>query len=86
MLLIYEDGNLNICYLSKMPGGSVVKNVPVNAGDTGLIPDTGVSQRPWSNQAHGLQLLSLCSTAREQQLLTSPLLEPGHHHKRSRCN
>lgn len=66
MLLIYEDGNLNICYLSKMPGlpgGSVVNNVPVNAGDTGLIPDTGVSQMPQSNQAHVLQLLSMCFKA-----------------------
>ena len=47
--------------------------MPDNAGDTGLIPDTGVSQRPWSNQAHVLQLLSLCSIVQEQQLLTPPL-------------
>ena len=25
------------------PGGSVIKNLPVNAGDTGLIPDPGRS-------------------------------------------
>ena len=30
-------------------GGSVVKNPPANAGDTGLIPDPGRSQMPPSN-------------------------------------
>ena len=25
------------------PGGSVVKNLPANAGDMGLIPDLGIS-------------------------------------------
>ena len=28
------------------PGGSVVKNPPVNARDTGLIPDVGRSHMP----------------------------------------
>ena len=32
-----------------VPGGSVVKNPPANAGDTGLIPDPGRSYMPWSN-------------------------------------
>ena len=31
------------------PGGSVVKNLPANAGDTGLIPDPGGSHIPCSN-------------------------------------
>ena len=31
------------------PGGSLVKNPPVNAGDTGSIPVQGRSQLPWSN-------------------------------------
>ena len=31
------------------PGGSVVKNLPANAGDTGLIPGPGRSHMPWSN-------------------------------------
>ena len=26
-----------------LPSGSVVKNLPVNAGDTGLIPGSGIS-------------------------------------------
>ena len=29
--------------LSDFPGGSVVKNLPDNAGDTGSIPDPGRS-------------------------------------------
>ena len=33
------------------PGGSVVKNLPASAGDTGLIPGPGRSHVPRSNQA-----------------------------------
>ena len=29
--------------------GSVVKNLPANAGDTGLILDPGRSHTPWNN-------------------------------------
>ena len=57
------------------PGGSVVKSPPANAGDTGLIPGLGRSQMQWSNQAHVPQLLSLCSGAREPQLLSPQLLK-----------
>ena len=31
------------------PGGTVVKNPPANAGDTGLSPGPGRSHMPWSN-------------------------------------
>ena len=31
------------------PGGAVVKNLPANAGDTGLIPGPGRSHMPQSN-------------------------------------
>ena len=31
------------------PRGTVVKNPPANAGDTGLIPGLGRSHRPWSS-------------------------------------
>ena len=31
------------------PGGSVVKNLPANAGDTGSILDLGRSHRLWHN-------------------------------------
>ena len=32
-----------------VPGGSVAKNLPTNAGDTGSIPGPGRSHMPWSN-------------------------------------
>ena len=31
------------------PGGTVVKNPPANAGNTGSSPGPGRSHRPWSN-------------------------------------
>ena len=31
------------------PGGAVVKNLPANAGDTGLSPGPGGSHMLWSN-------------------------------------
>jgi len=31
------------------PGGSVVKNPPANAGDTGSVPGQGRSHMAWSN-------------------------------------
>ena len=31
------------------PGGSVVKNPPANAGDTGPTPTLGRSHMPWNN-------------------------------------
>ena len=31
------------------PGGAVVKNLPANAGNTGLIPGPRRSHMPWSN-------------------------------------
>ena len=57
------------------PAGSVVKNPPANAGDTGLIPDPGRSRKSWSNSIHVPQLLSLCSRAWEPQLLKPELPE-----------
>ena len=53
-----------------LPGSSVVENPLVNAGDMGLIPGPERSHMPWNNQAHKPQLLSLCSRAREPQLLS----------------
>ena len=48
----------------------MVKNLPANAGDTGSSPGPGRSHMPQSNWARVPQLLSLCSTAREPQLLS----------------
>ena len=44
--------NTTICYMLKLldfPGGSVVKNPPANAGDTGLSPGPGRSHMLQSN-------------------------------------
>ena len=38
------------------PGGSVLKNLPANAGDLGLIHDPGIPYMLQGNQAHVLQL------------------------------
>ena len=43
------------------PGGSVIKNLPTNAGDTGLIPDLGRFPRV-------TEQLSLCATTTEPVL------------------
>ena len=48
------------------PGGSVVKNVPANAGETGSIPGWGRSHMWWNTTTQQLQLLD-CA------------LEPGSH-------
>ena len=37
--------------IAGIPGGSVVKNSPANAGDIDLIPDPGRSHKPHSNEA-----------------------------------
>ena len=89
-------------YLSRdFPGDAVVKNLPANAGDMGSIPGPGRPHMPWSNQARVPQLLSLCSRAREPQLMKPAhcnysahvlqLLKPAHLdpvlcNKRSHCN
>ena len=50
-------------------GGSVVKNLPANAGDPGSIPGPGISHTPWSNKACVPQLLNARPGAQEPQLL-----------------
>ena len=44
--------NLSDCIKMTMrdfPGGTVVRNPPADAGDTGLSPGPGRSHMPWSN-------------------------------------
>ena len=36
-------------FTGNFPGGPVAKNLPANAGDTGLIPGLGRYHMPWSN-------------------------------------
>ena len=52
------------------PGGTVVKNLPANAEDTGSSPRLGRSHMPWSNKACVPQLLNMCSRACKSQLLS----------------
>ena len=59
------------------PGGSVVENLPANAGDTGSSPGLGRSHMPRSNWARQPQLLSLrvwslCSATREAATVRGP--------------
>ena len=68
------------------PSGTVVKNPPANAGDAGLSPGPGRSHMLRSNSACAPQLLSLCSRAREPQLLKPMNLEPVLLNKRSHRN
>ena len=60
------------CLRTYLPGfseGSVVKNLAASARDTGSIPGPGRFHMRQSKQAHASQLLSMCSRAREWQLL-----------------
>ena len=68
------------------PGSAVVKNLPANAGDTGLSPGLGRSHMPRSTSACVPQLLSLHSRACEPQLLKPMSLEPVLCNKRSHRN
>ena len=85
-----SKGPLSVKGHQGFPGGSVDKNA--NAGDMGSIPGPGRLHIPWSNWAWALQLLNLCSGARELRLLgpsakTTEVraLEPVIH-RRNHCN
>ena len=59
------------------PGGSVVENLPANAGDTGSSPGLGRSHMPQNSWAREPQLLSLrvwslCSARREAAIVRGP--------------
>lgn len=59
-----------------LPVGSVLKNLPANAGDRDSIPDLVSSHMPQSNYALVPQLLSLRSRAQKPQSLRPCTLEP----------
>ena len=44
-------------------GSPMVRNLPANAGDVGLIPDPGKSHMLWGSWAHMPQLRNLSSRA-----------------------
>ena len=71
------------------PGGTVVENLPANAGDTGSSPGLGGSHVPQSNWAREPQLLSLrvwslCSATREASAVRGPrtAMKSGPHSPR----
>ena len=71
-----EKANLKMC-MEGFPGGAVVKNLPANAGDTGLSPGLGRSHMLRSNWARKPQLLSLrvwslCSATGEATIVRGP--------------
>ena len=70
----FDDGIILFFYqINKrmgFPDGSVVKNPPANAGDTGSIPGSGRSHHAPEQLDHAPQLLSLCSRAWEPHLLS----------------
>ena len=67
------------------PGGTVVKNLPANAGDTGSSPGLGRFHMLWSNKACAPQLLSLRSRAHEPQLLSPRATTTEAHAPRARA-
>ena len=78
----------NLCikkWWRDFPGGAVVKNPPANAGDMGSSSGPGRSHMPRSNQAGAPQLLSLCSRAREPQLLSPRTTTSEAHALRARA-
>lgn len=50
--------SLSEFYPGGFPGGTVNRHLPANARDVGSIPGAGGFLTPWSNKAHGPQLLS----------------------------
>ena len=67
------------------PGGSVVKNPPP-VQETGFNPWSRKIPRCAEQLSPCAQVLSLCSRAREPQLLKSSRLEPGLRTKRRFCH
>ena len=70
--------NLKKKPLVGFPGGSVIKNLPDNAGDMGSNPDPGRSHMLRSNYAHAPQLLSLCSESLGTATTKAHVLECPH--------
>ena len=75
---LFQQGSISIKKaIGGFPGGTVVENLPANAGDTGLSPGLGRFHMPRSNWAREPQLLSLCvwslcSATREAAIVRGP--------------
>ena len=81
--IIWEDRHRNT-YLG-FPGGSVVKNLPANTGDTDYIPNPGSCHMPRKRKIHVPQLLSLCSI-QELKLLSPRATSTEAHSPKSPCS
>ena len=74
-IVLFRESKLEWAFFSLeskhkgFPGGSVVKNLPSNAGDASLIRGLGRPHMQRSNKARAPQLMSLRSGAREPHLL-----------------
>ena len=55
----HEESIMSLKPRERFPGGSVMKSLPANAGDTDSIPDAGRYHMARSNEGRGPQLLSL---------------------------
>ena len=64
----------------------MVESPPASAGDMGSSPGSGGSRMLRSNWACAPQLLSLCSRAREPQLLRPARLDPVLRNGRGPCS
>ena len=54
--------------MQSFPGGSVVKNSLLNAGDTSLVPSPGRFHGPRGNEAHRLLTVGLLKWASEARV------------------
>ena len=68
--------NMEASTMKGLPGGSVVKNLPVNAGARGSIPGPGRSHTRGATRPVCLYALSLFSRTQEPQLLKLTLQSP----------
>ena len=62
------------------PGGSVVKNPPGNAGDTGSIPDLGRSHKQWTTKPrhHNYRACALEPGSHSYWAYVLQVLKPSH--------
>ena len=77
--------SLKIRIYRDFPGGAVVKNLPANAGDMGLIPGPGRCHSLQNYKARAPQLLSLHSRACEPQSLSPHATTTGARVPRARA-
>ena len=84
-----KNKDLNACCLQEthikykgtsmgFPGGAVVENLPVNAGDTDLSPGLGRSHMPRSNWAREPQILSLRVWSLCSAITEAARVRPAH--------